>query len=321
MHGTPAWRAAALALAALCGGAQAQDYPVKAVRFVVGSGPDVMARLVGQKLGELWGQQFLIDQRPGAGGILAAETVVKAAPDGYTLLLTSGGYTINASLYAKLSYDLERDLAPVTLLSLLPLIMAVHPSVPAKSVADLVQLARRRPGQLNCASSGNGSTPHLACELLKNAAKLDIVHVPYKGLAPAVTDTLSGQMQLLFINPQFGLQHARGGRLRALAVTSPARAASAPELPTVAEAGLAELTFESWNGVHVPVQTPKAIVAKLNAGLLEVMKHPEVRERVAGMGLNPVGSTPGEFAALIRADIARWAKVVKESKIRPECCA
>ena len=313
------WSATACAVAALWAATTlAQDYPLKAVRFVVGSGPDVMARLVGQKLGENWGQQFVIEQRPGAGGILAAETVVRAAPDGYTLLLTSGGYTINSSLYSKLSYDLERDLAPVTLLSLLPLIMVVHPSVPAKSVSELVQLARRQPGQLNCASSGNGSTPHLACELLKNTAKVDIVHVPYKGLAPAVTDTLSGQMQILFINPQFGIPHAQAGRLRALAVTSPARAPSAPELPTVAEAGLPELTFESWNGVHVPAQTPKAIVAKLNSGMLEVLRQPEVRERIAGMGLNPVGSTPEVFAALIRADITRWAKVVKESKIRPE---
>ena len=307
-----------LAALALGSAAWAQQYPTRPIRFIVGPGPDVLARLVGQKITESWGQQVVVDQRPGAGGIIAADTVAKSAPDGYTLLLTTGAYTINATYYRKLPYSLERDLAPVTLLAKISFIVAVHPSVPAKSMQDLVQLARSRPGAINCAHSGPGTTAHLGCEMLKSSARIDIVPVSYKGVASAIIDVVGGQAQLMFAVMQAGLPQVQAGKLRAVAVTGAKRAPALPEIPTITEAGYAGADFISWNGVHVRAGTPRALVAKLNAELDRVIRLPDLQERMGALGLEPAGGTPEAFAAFVKEDIARWAKVIKEANVRAD---
>lgn len=296
----------------------AQDYPVKPIRFIVGPGPDVLARLVGQKLTNAWGQQVLVEQRPGAGGIIAADSVAKAPADGYTLLLSTGTYTTIPSLYAKVPYDFVKDLAPVTLLASLPFLLVVHPSVPAKSVQELVQLARARPGQLNYASSGNGTTAHLAGEMLKNMAGINVVHVPYKGTGPGVIDLIGGQVHMMFAIIQSSLPHVKTGKLRALAVSGAKRSPSAPELPTISESGVPGYEFISWNGVHVPAATSKAVTGKLHAELLRTLAQPDVKERMFALGMDIAGGTPEEFAALVNSDIAKWAKVIKDAGVKVE---
>lgn len=300
------------------GAALAQNYPSKPIRFIVGPGPDVLARMIGQRLTDSWGQQVVVDQRPGAGGIIAADTVSKSIPDGYTLLLTTGAYTVNAALYSKLPYSLERDLAPVSLLATISFLVIVNPSLPAKTLQELVQLAKAKPGLLNCAHSGPGTTAHLGCEMLKSSAHIDIVSVPYKGTVPAIIDVIGGQAQLMFAVMQGGLPHVQAGKLRALAVTGAKRSAALPEVPTIAEAGVPGADFISWNGVHVPARTPQATIAKLNGELDRLVKLPEVRERMLTLGLNPAGGMPAAFAAFVKADIARWAKVIKDSGVRVE---
>jgi tripartite-type tricarboxylate transporter receptor subunit TctC len=306
-----------LALAAACGGhAYAQAYPNKPIRFIVGPGPDVVARVIGQKLTESWGQQVVVDQRPGAGGIIAADTVSKSIPDGYTLLLTTGAYTVNAALYPKLPYSLERDLAPVSLLASISFLVIVNPSVPAKSMQELVQLARAKPGQLNCAHSGPGTTAHLGCEMLKTSARIEIVSVSYKGTVPAIVDVITGQSQLMFAVMQGGLPHVQAGKLRAVAVTGAKRAAALPDVPTITETGYAGADFITWNGVHTRAGTPKPVVAKLNAELNRQLKLPDVQERMSALGLDPAGGTPEAFGIFVKQDIARWAKVIKEANVR-----
>ena len=300
------------------GAAYGQAYPVKPIRFIVGPGPDVLARMIGQKLTDSWGQQVVVDQRPGAGGIIAADLVSKSIPDGYTLLLTTGAYTVNTALYAKLPYNLERDLAPVSLLASISFLVIVNPSLPAKSMQDLIQLAKAKPGTLNCAHSGPGTTAHLGCEMLKSSAHIDIVPVPYKGTVPAIIDVIGGQAQFMFAVMQGGLPQVQAGKLRALAVTGTKRSAALPDVPTITEAGVPGADFISWNGVHVTTGTPKAIIAKLNAELSHLLKLPDVRERMLTLGLDPVSGTPEEFAVFVKADVARWAKVIKEAGIRAE---
>jgi tripartite-type tricarboxylate transporter receptor subunit TctC len=317
-----AFRIAALALLGPCcvpaGIAAAPDYPARPIRFIVGAAPDVLPRLVGQRLTDAWGQQVVVDQRSGAGGIIAADTAAKAAPDGYTLLLTTGAYAVNAVYYTKLSHDLVRDFAPVSLLATIQFLLVVHPSVPVKSVEELIQLARAKPGQLNCASGGNGTTAHFGCEMLKSRAHIDVVHVPYKGVVPAITEVLGGQVQTMFAPMQAGLPHVRAGKLRALGVGGAKRASAAPDLPTLAEAGVAGFAFDSWNGVHVPARTPGPVIAKLNGELAKAISPPEVQKRMLDLGLEPAGGTPGEFADFVKADVARWARVVKEAGVRTE---
>lgn len=296
----------------------AQDYPAKPIRFVIGPAPDVLARLVGQKLTDAWGQQVIVDQRPGAGGIIAGETVAKAPPDGYTWLLSTGAYPTLVGLYPKLPFDFVRDLAPVSLLASIPFLLVVHPSLPVKSVGELIKLARARPGQINYASSGTGTTAHLAGEMFKSMAKINIVHVPYKGVPAGLVGLISGEAQLMFAIMQAGYPHVTAGKLRALAVSGAKRSPSAPQLPTISESGVPGYEFISWNGVHVPAATPKAIIAKVQAELIKVLALPDVKERMFSLGMEVAGSTPEELAALVKVDIEKWSKVIKEAGVRVE---
>ncbi len=298
------------------GVAIAQEYPTKPIRFVIGPAPDVLARLVGQKLTDAWGQQVIVDRRPAAGGIIAGETVAKAPPDGYTWLLSTGAYPTLMGLYPKLPFDFVRDLAPVSLLATIPFLLVVHPSVPVKSVQELVKLARAKPGQLNYASSGNGTTAHLAGEMFKNMAGVNIVHVPYKGTVEGVTDLIGGQVHMMFAIMQLGFPYVKAGKLRALAVSGAKRSQSAPDFPTIAESGVPGYEFTSWNGVHVTAGTSKAIVGRIHAELMKVVALPDVRERMFNLGMEIAGSTPEELAALVKSDIAKWGKVIKDSGVR-----
>jgi tripartite-type tricarboxylate transporter receptor subunit TctC len=313
-------RVAILALAFACsvpiGSAIAQEYPTKPIRFVIGPAPDVLARMVGQKLTDAWGQQVVVDQRPGAGGIIAGETVAKAAPDGYTWLLSTGAYPTLIGLYPKLPFDFVRDLAPVSLLASIPFLLAAHPSLPVKSVSELIKLARARPGQINYASSGAGTTAHLAGEMFKNMAKINIVHVPYKGVPAGLVGLISGEAQLMFAIMQAGLPQVKAGKLKALAVSGAKRSQSAPDLPTIAESGVPGYEFTSWNGVHVPAGTPKAVVTKIQAELVRVVALPDVKERMFGLGMEVAGSTPEQLGALVKSDIAKWGKVIKDAGVR-----
>jgi len=292
------------------------DYPTKPIHFIVGPGPDSLARLFGQKMSEAWGQPVIVDQRGGGGGTISAEAVAKGTPDGYWLLLTTGTHAINASVY-KTSYDL-RDFAPVTLLGATPFVLAVHPSVPVKSVAELIKLAKAQPGKLNYGSGGSGTPPHLATELFKQMAGVNMVHVPYKTIPAAITDLLAGQIQVMFTVGPAGLPHVKAGRIRGLAVSTIKRSAFAPDLPTVAESGLPGFNVFGWNGVLVTAGTPRPVIEKLHSLFITAMKDPEVRTRMAGFGFEPIGNSPEEFGAFVKEDIARWAKLVKETGAKVE---
>ena len=299
------------------GPARAQDYPTKPVFFVVGPGPDAVARLIGQKLTAAWGQQVLIDIQPTAGGVVAARNVSKAPPDGHTMLLTTGSYTIMQALRPDLPLNLLRDFEPVAQIGSLSFLLLANRSLPVKSLDDLIKLARAQPGKINCASSGVGTTAHLGCEMLKKFANIDLVHVPYKGAAPALTDLMGGQVEIFFAVPTTAAQ-VNSGDVRALAVTGRKRLAILPEVPTVAEAGLADLEFGSWNGVHVPAATPKPIIARLNAEIGKARNQPDVQQRITDFGLTAEGGTPEEFGEFVKRDLAQWMKVVKETGVKVE---
>jgi tripartite-type tricarboxylate transporter receptor subunit TctC len=296
--------------------ANAQNFPTKPIRFVIGPAPDLLPRLIAQKLSENWGQQVVVDQRPGAGGIVAGDLVAKAAPDGYTWLMSTGSFYVLDALYPKLPYNMVRDLTPVTLMATLPFIAVVHPAVPAKSLADLVQLAKANPGKLNFGSAGTGTTTQLAAELFKLSAKINIVHVPYKGVAAAVTDLLGGQVQLMFAIAQGAVPHVQSGKLRALAITSPKRSLAVPEVPTITEAGFPEIDIVGWNGISVPVQTPRAIVDKTNADVRRIIEQKETRERMIAAGFEIADTTVEQFEAYIKKDILLYTRIIKESKIK-----
>ena len=304
-------------------GVSCHAFPDKPVRFVVGFTPggpsDILARAVGQKLAERWGQQVVIENRPGAGGNLAAEVVAKSAPDGHTWLLGNNSIlATNQSLYRKLPYDPLKDFAPVALVAVQPNILVVHPDVKANSVMELVALAKQNPGRLNYASSGAGAAAHLAGELFKTMAGVDIVHVPYKGAQPALTDLIAGHAQLMFATSASVIPYVKAGRLRALAVTTAQRSPSVPELPTVSEAGLAGFEATTWHGVVVPSATPGPLVQRLNEELNLVLNNKELRERLAGLGAEVVTGTPREFADYIAREIPKWSKVVRDSGARAE---
>lgn len=311
------WRVWLIAVALLVPGVtSAQQYPVRPIRFVIGPAPDLLPRLIGQKLADKWGQQVVVDQRPGAGGIIAGETVAKAPADGYTWLMSAASFIIIAELYTKVPYDFERDFVPVTLMATLPFILVVHPSVPVRSLAELVQLARARPGQINFASAGTGTSTQLAAEMFKTLAKIDIVHVPYKGVAQAVTDVLGGQVQMMFAIAQAAVPHLKSGKLRGLAITSAKRSPAVPELPTIAESGYPDIDVVGWNGVHVPAQTPRAVIQKINGDIAEVLKMRDVNERMLATGFEPAMTSVEEFAAFVKRDFRRYAKVIKEAHVR-----
>ena len=312
--------AAALALCAAP--ISAQSYPTKTVRLVVpfspGGSTDVTARLLAQKLTEAWRQQVIVDNRAGAGGNIGAESVARAATDGYTLLLaTTGVMAINHKLYKSLSYDSLKDLAPVTQIGGLPLILIVHPSLPAKSVKDLVAMAKAKPGALSFASSGVGSATHMTAELFRMMAGIDMVHVPYKGSGQAMTDLISGQVGVAFDQITSSIGHVQSGKLRALAVTSAKRFPSVPNLPTVAEAGVAGYESVSWNGIAAPARTPREIIDRIQSEVARALQQADMKERFLKDGIEPIGSTPEQFAAHIRSERAKWEKVVDRAGIKP----
>ena len=303
--------------------AAAADFPDKAVRFVVGFTPggpsDLVGRLLGQKLAELWGQQVVIDNRAGAGGNIAAEIVAKSPGDGYTLLLGNNSIlATNAALYGKLAYDAVKDFAPVILVASQPNILVVHPSLPVKTIKELVALAKSKPGQLNYASSGSGAAAHLSGELFKAMTQVEMVHIPYKGAGPALNDVLAGQDQLMFATALSVVPHIRSGRLRALGVTTAARMKSMPELPTIAEAGVPGFEATTWHGIVMPANTPVVLVSRVNADVAKVLQMPDIRDRFAALGGEIIGGTPDEFAAYIKKEIPKWTKVVKDSGARAD---
>ena len=300
-----------------------QAYPAKSVRMVVpfaaGAGSnDIMARLIAQKLTDALHQQFVVDNRPGASGIIGTDIVAKAQPDGYTVLMMSLTFTVNPSLFAKLPYDTVKDLTPVTMVASAPLMLVVHPSVPAKSVQEFIAYAKANPGKLNFGSGGPGTTPHLAGEMLKTMAGLQMTHIPYKGGAPALADLVGGQIQFMCENIPGTLPFAKAGKLRALAVTDLKRSPLLPELPTLDESGLKGYQIVGWNGMFVPAGTPQAIVAKLQAEVGRALALADVKERLAVMGADGVGDTPQHFAIFIRSEIPKWAKVVRDAGMKVE---
>ena len=297
-------------------------YPGKPVRYIVpfppGAGNDIIARIVGQKLAENWGQQVVVDNRPGAGGNIAAETTARAAPDGYTVFQFNVANAIAASLYSRLNYDPIRDFAAVTQLASSPFLLVIHPAVKARTTQELIALAKAEPGRLNYASSGNGGSGHLVAELFKAMAHVNLVHIPYSGGGPAMNDLLGGQVQILFAVPAAALPHVKSGRLRALGVSSAQRIKLAPELPTIAESGVAGFEGSAWYGVVVPALTPRAVVVKLNADIVRVLQQPEVLERLSGQGVLVVASSPDDFARFIKSEVAKWSRVVKISGAKVE---
>ncbi len=306
---------------AACALAQA-NYPAKPIRIIVpvapGGGTDFTARLVGQKLAEAWGQTVVVDNRPGAAGNLGVEIAAKAQPDGYTLVMPITSFPINPSLYAKLPFDTVKDLSPIVLVASAPLLLVVNPSVAAKSVSELVALAKAKPGQLNYANSGSGTTAHLAGELFKRMAGVDIVSVAYRGGGPAVIDLIAGQVQMYFSTIPAALPQVKAGKLRALAVTSSKRVPELPDMPTTSDSGLPGFEVVGWFGLFAPAGTPKPVITRLNGEIVKILNIPETRERLSGHGLIPGGGTPEELGAFLKAEIAKWGKVIKEAGIRVE---
>lgn len=314
--------AAACLLLLMAGVAYAQEkYPDKRIRIVVpyaaGGAGTIIAYLLGEKLTEAWGQQVIVDSRPGASGMIGAEIVAKARPDGYTLL---AGYTpevaINVSLFSKMTYDPLRDFTPIALTAVAPMILLVHPSIPVKSVKDLIDLARQRPGDITYGSVGNGSPAHLAYELLNSTAKLKMTHVPYKGAAPALIDLLGGHVFTFFSGMPPAMPYVRAGRLRGLAVSTALRSSAAPNIPTVAESGIQGFDIPTWFSLLAPAGTAPEIVLKLNAEVVRVVNARDVKSKLAELGAETANMSPSEFAAFVKSEISKYAKIVKESGVR-----
>lgn len=319
------WRIAMalLVMAAVWGeGTSAQPYPSRPIRFILpypaGGSYDAVARLISQKLTERWGQQVLVDNRPGAAGRIGMEVAVKATPDGYNLVMLGNNQTIVPSVYHKVPYDLERDVTTVTLLATITNVLVVYHTVPANSVSELIALAKAKPGTIHFGSGGTGGITHLAGELFKSMATVQIVHVPYKGGALAVNDLVGGQIQMMLLNMLSASPHVKSGRLKGLAVTTLKRSSFMPELPTLDEVGLRGYEVVEWYGVAVPAGTPRAVLAKLHAELVAAVNSGEVKEKLARQMTEPVTTTPAEFAVFLKADLAKYAKIVKNAGIRPE---
>jgi len=315
-------RLLAIALIFSAGATLAQSYPNKAVRVIVpfpaGGSTDIVGRTVAQKLSEAWGQPVVVDNRAGGGTVIGTDIVAKAPPDGYTLLVTPAPFTINPSLLAKLPYDALADFAPITLINTTPLVLVVNPGVPAKSVKELIALAKARPGQLNFGSSGTGGSNHLAGELFNAMAGVKVVHIPYKGNAPALIDLAGGHVDLIFNGLTSALPLIKSGKLRALAMTSLQRSAALPDVPTLDEAALKGFVAVAWNGLGAPANTPPEVIAKINTAVVGIVSSPELKERLKAEGSDPVGSTTAQYAAFLRDEIAKWAKVIKFARVKAE---
>jgi tripartite-type tricarboxylate transporter receptor subunit TctC len=302
--------------------APAQSYPSKPVRIIVGfppgGGTDIVARTISPRLSEALGQPVVIDNRGGASGLVATELAARAAPDGYTLFMgTLGNLSVNPLLFPKIPFDIARDFAPVTQVVSVTFMLYVHPSLPVKTVKQLIVLAKERAGQLNYASSGSGGAPHLAAELFNSLAGVKLVHIPYKGSGPSFTDLLSGQVPITFTTLTQGLQYVKSNRLRAVATLGPARTPVLPDVPTVSET-LPGYAVVNWFGLVVPIMTPRDVVARLHDEFVKVLNTPEVKEKLVAQGTDPVGSTPDEFAAFMKAETAKWARVIKEANIHAD---
>lgn len=302
---------------------QAQTtYPTRAVRLIVpsspGGGTDISARIIAPQLTQFLGQQFVVENRPGAGTMIGGEAVARAAPDGYTLLMGVSTLAINPAMYKKVSYDALKDLAPISQAVSLSNVLVVHPSLPPRNVKEFVSFVKARPGQINFASAGVGTSPHLSMELLLVLAKLNMVHVPYKGSGPGVTDLVAGHVPVMMPNMLSAQPHIKTGRLRALGVTGSKRAPGAEDIPTIAEAGVAGYEAVQWYGVLAPAATPRDIITKLHAGVVRALQNPDVRQRLLNDGAEPVGSSPEEFAAYLRTETTKWAQVIKAAGIKPE---
>ncbi len=312
--------AAALAVAA--GGAYAQAYPSKPIRWIVpfppGGSTDLLARVVGQKLTEAWGQQVIVENKGGAGGTLGAAEVARAPADGYTLLMGAIHHTIATSVYPKLPYDFQRDFAPITVVAIVPNVLVVNPSVPANSTKELIAYAKANPGKLSYGSAGMGTAHHLIGEQFNLQAGVNILHVPYKGSSPAVADLIGGQVQLMYDTVASCLPHIKSGKLRPLAVATAKRSAALPDVPTIAESALPGFEVTTWFGALAPAKTPNEIVVKLNAEIVKILAMPDVRKRLLEAGAEPVGNSPGEMAAQIKRETEGFAKIVKQAKITAE---
>ena len=310
---------ATVPVAAPVQGAEKGAYPARPVRMVIafapGGGTDIVGRIVGLKLSETWPSPVVVDNRPGAGSTLGSEIVARAVPDGYTLQTVSMSHALNVSLYRKLSYDPVRDFAPVSLVAKAPNVLIVHPSVPAKSVKELIVLAKAKPGSLNFSSSGNGGVSHLSAELFRSVAGIDIVHIPYKGAGPAMTALLGGEVQIMMATTPVASGQMKANRVRALAVSSAKRSALAPGLPTIAESGFPGFETDTWYGVLAPARTPAALVEKINRDIARVLEIAEVRTMLEQQGAEPAGGTPEAFGAFIRSEIEKWAKVIKAARV------
>jgi len=316
-RGIMPFRVAAALLAVVATSALAQGYPAKPAKVVVpyppGGPTDIVARVVSQKLSEQMGQQFVVENRPGAGGNIGAEAVAKSPADGYTLLVATTAHAINPSLFKSLGYNLTKDFAPVSQLTSGPLVIVANPSLPAKSVQELIALAKAKPGTLNYASSGNGQSTHLSAELFATMAGIKMNHIPYKGSAPALTDVMGGQASLMFDTMLSAMPQVKNGKLKAIAVTSASRSPAAPDVPTVAESGLPGYEAIAWNGLLVPAATPADVVAKLNAELKKALDAPDVKDRFSAQGFGAAWNTREAFAKFIQSELDKWAKVVKVS--------
>jgi len=310
----------AAALIGSPGDSLAQSYPHKPIHLIVpyapGGGMDILARLIGQKLHESLKQPVIIDNRPGAGGTIGTGIAAKAAPDGYTIVMVISAHATNPSLYKKLPYDAVKDFAPITQVVSFPFLLVVNPSLPAKSVTELIALAKSKPGRLNFSSSGTGGGTHLSGELFKTMAGVDMVHVAYKGSAPALTALLGGEVPMMFSDPLVTLPQVKAGKIRALAWTSAKRSPQLSEVPTVAESGVPGYEVNGWQGILAPAGTPREIIDKLNAEILKVLQMADVKERLSSQAMEPVGSSPEQFAALIQAEIVKWGKVIKDCGAR-----
>lgn len=299
----------------------AQTYPAKPIRIIVhfppGGPTDLVARAVGQKLHEAWGQQVLIDNRPGAGGVIGVDLVVRAAPDGYTLLLGTGGsMSVAPAIGIKAPYNVFSDLAPISLLVINPQLLVVHPSLPANSLKELIRFAKSKPGQINYASVGPGSPQHLGMEMLKSMAGIDMLHIPYKGTAPAITDVLAGQVSLMFNSMPSVLPHVKNKKLKAIAVSSARRSDALPDIPTVAEAGLNGFEYVTWYGLFAPSATPGDIIMKLNAQVVKMLAAPELSQRFSSQGAEPASSSPEQLAQHMRQEHDKWKRVINSANIR-----